>query len=130
MNKKIFFRTLLFAFIGWSLCGAVMGIGTQITNLDNTLIIHLIAAPVIFIVLSIIYFKSADSFNVLAVARFFTLFVILVDFFVVALLIEKNFDMFESAVGTWIPFILIYFSTYITGNVILRKRNEANHSNS
>jgi hypothetical protein len=35
--------------------------------------------------------------------------------FVVALLIERSFKMFESIVGTWPPFLLIFISTWWTG---------------
>jgi hypothetical protein len=44
--------------------------------------------------------------------------VILLDFFVVALLINRSFDMFFSPIGTWIPFILIYSSTYLVGRSV------------
>ena len=36
-------------------------------------------------------------------------------FFVVALLINRSFEMFASLLGTWIPFALIFLSTYLTG---------------
>jgi hypothetical protein len=43
----------------------------------------------------------------------FDVFVIAVDFFVVALIISRSFDMFASLLGTWIPFALIFSSTYL-----------------
>jgi hypothetical protein len=43
------------------------------------------------------------------------------DFFIIALMIEKSFDMFKSILGTWIPFILIMLSTYLTGIYSLKK---------
>ncbi len=33
----------------------------------------------------------------------------------VAPVFEKSYDMFRSLIGTWIPFILIFISTYLTG---------------
>jgi hypothetical protein len=47
-------------------------------------------------------------------------FVIIVDFFIVALLINKSLDMFASLLGTWIPFVLIFTSTYLTGLYTLK----------
>jgi hypothetical protein len=41
--------------------------------------------------------------------------VIAMDFFVVAMLINRSFEMFASLLGTWIPFALIFASTYLTG---------------
>jgi hypothetical protein len=43
------------------------------------------------------------------------------DFFIVAMLINKSFEMFTSLLGTWIPFALIFISTYLTGNVIVQR---------
>ena len=37
------------------------------------------------------------------------------DFFVVALIINRGLEMFASLLGTWIPFALIFTSTYLTG---------------
>jgi len=48
-------------------------------------------------------------------AIIFVSFVIAVDLFIVALLIQRSFEMFTSVLGTWIPFILIFVSTYLTG---------------
>ncbi len=40
------------------------------------------------------------------------------DFFVVALLINRSLEMFASPLGTWIPFALIFVSTWLTGLVV------------
>jgi hypothetical protein len=48
-------------------------------------------------------------------------FVIAMDFFVVALLINRSVEMFASARGTWIPFALIFAATYVTGMYATRK---------
>lgn len=123
MNVKKIIRVILFSLIGWGLCGAVMAIGREVTTIENTLTIHLVMAPIIFVVLSLMYFKGQDVFSPLATARIFTVFVFLIDFFVVALLIEKSFEMFRSATGTWIPFVLIYLSTFYTGNWIVKRKS-------
>jgi hypothetical protein len=47
--------------------------------------------------------------------------VITVDFFVVALLINRSMNMFASLLGTWIPFALIFISTFVTGLYALKK---------
>jgi hypothetical protein len=54
-------------------------------------------------------------------ALIFVGFVIAVDYFVEALIINRSFDMFASLLGTWIPFALIFSSTYLTGNYVVRK---------
>jgi len=109
------FTLLALAFVGWALCGATMGIGLALTTMENTLIIHAVAAPIIFAAISVFYFKKMAYTTPLQTAIIFMSFVIFMDIFIVALMIEKSFDMFRSLLGTWIPFALIFTSTYLTG---------------
>lgn len=115
MKPKRVFTLLIFALIGWVCCAAIMGIGMRVLTVETTLIIHLIGAPIIFTIISLVYFKKYNFTSPLQTAVFFVFFIIVVDFFVVALLINKSFEMFTSPIGTWIPFVLIFLSTYITG---------------
>jgi hypothetical protein len=101
--------------MGWGLCGMTMGVGMKVTTLESALILHAIAAPVIFTVLSLIYFHRFGSWSPLRTAAAFLGVVVVMDVFVVALLIERSFAMFESILGTWLPFLLIFISTWWTG---------------
>lgn len=109
------FIVSIYAFIGWTMCGAVMFIGTAVTSEFVALIIHAIAAPIIFAVVSSFYFKKYDFTTPLETAALFVAFVVIMDFVVVALLINKSLAMFGNVLGTWIPFALIFISTYYTG---------------
>ena len=115
MNLRKLITILVHALIGWALCAATMGVGIATTSLENTLIIHAIGAPVFFVVVSLIYFNKFSYTTPLQTALMFVGIVIIVDFFVVALLINKSLEMFASLLGTWIPFALIFTSTYLTG---------------
>jgi len=106
---------LVHAFAGWGLCGAIMGIGMGVTSLEDTLIIHAIGAPIIFVIISLIYFKKFNYTTPLQTAIVFVFFAVFMDVLVVSLLINKNFEMFASILGTWIPLALIFISTYLTG---------------
>ena len=112
---------LVFAFIGWAACGVTMGVGMALTSIDATLIIHAIGAPIYFIILSLIYFKKFNYTKPIATAALFISFVIIVDFFLIALIINKSLDMFRSFLGTWLPFILIFVSTWTTGKLVTRQ---------
>ena len=57
-------------------------------------------------------------------ALIFVGFVAIVDFFVVALLINKSLEMFYSFLGTWIPFALIFLSTYFKGLIFVEARKD------
>jgi hypothetical protein len=113
---------LLFAFIGWAICTVTMVIGMEVTTIENALIMHAIIGPLGFIILSIIYFKNFDYTTPLQTAIIFVSFVIIVDFFLVALIINRSLDMFISPLGTWIPFALIFITSYLTGLFIIRNK--------
>jgi len=122
MNAKNIVILLIFSLIGWALCGGVIAVGRSLTTMEATLIIHAVAVPIIFTILSWIYFKKFNYTSSLTTALFFLGVVLFMDFFLIALFIEKSFDMFKSAIGTWIPFALIVLSTYITGLIVKLKK--------
>jgi hypothetical protein len=113
------------AFVGWALCGVTMGVGMKVTTLEGALILHALAAPVIFTALSLVYFRRLGSWSPLRTAAAFLGVVVVMDILVVALLLERSFAMFESILGTWLPFILIFVSTWWTGLTVRRASNRA-----
>lgn len=107
--------------VGWALCGAIMFIGMAVTDIQTVLIVHAVGAPVIFTLISLFYFSKFNYTSPLQTGLIFFFIVILMDFFIVALIINRSFDMFRSPLGTWIPFGLIFLSTYLTGLLIERQ---------
>ncbi len=77
-----------------------------------------------FTLISLNYFKKFNYTPPLQTALIFVSFVIFVDFFLVALIINRSLDMFKSLLGTWIPFILIFTSIYLTGFFTTNKSNK------
>jgi len=67
------------------------------------------------------YFREFHHIAPLQTALIFVGFVIAMDFFVVALLINRSVEMFASGLETWIPFALIFAATYVTGMYATRK---------
>ncbi|MGD9092125.1 MAG: hypothetical protein PVF74_04730 [Anaerolineales bacterium] len=118
MNTKKIIIILVHALIGWALCTATMMIGMATMTIENTLIVHAIGAPIFFSILSLIYFTKFNYTTALQTALIFVAFVIVVDFFVIALMINRSLEMFTSPLGTWIPFALIFASTYIVGTLV------------
>jgi hypothetical protein len=108
------------AVVGWALCGATMGLGRKLSSLHNALIAHAIAAPIVFAIVSAIYFRGFGGTGPAATAAAFVAIVALLDVFVIALLVERSFDMFRSFVGTWLPFALIFVASWLTGVVVGR----------
>jgi hypothetical protein len=116
---------LAHAFVIWVLCSATMGIGMAVTPLETALIIHLVAAPIIAAAVSWVYFTRFSHATPMQTALVFVVLVILMDFFVVALLVQKSLDMFKSFIGTQLPFGLIFTATYIVGIYITRRQAAA-----
>jgi hypothetical protein len=81
-----------------------------------------VGAPIFFTVVSLVYFNRFRYTTPLQTALIFVGLVIGMDFFVVALLINKSLDMFTSPLGTWVPFGLIFVATYLTGLVCAQQR--------
>jgi len=93
-------------------------------SIENALIVHAIGAPIFFTILSLVYFNKFNYTTPLQTALIFVSFVIIVAFFVVALLVNRSLEMFASLLGTWIPFALIFTSTYVTGMLTVRRSKQ------
>lgn len=124
MNTKKIIIILAHAFVGWALCTAAMVIPMVLISVESALIIHAIGAPIIYTTISLVYFNKFNYTRPLQTALIFVSFVIIVDFFVVALLINRSLEMFASPLGTWIPFALIFISTYVTGLLTVRSSKQ------
>jgi hypothetical protein len=107
-----------FALVGWGLCGATMGIGMAVVGLKVALVVHAVAAPVIFAAISLVYFRRFAYTTPLTTATVFVAIVVFMDVGVVAMLVQRSFEMFASFLGTWLPFMLIFASTYLTGVIM------------
>ncbi len=105
------------ALIGWIVCGAIIGLGETLTTAENTLIIHAILVPFVFGLISLIYFKKFNYTTPLETAFIFLLFVVVLDAVVAAQFIEKSYRMFLNPLGTWLPFLLIFLTTYFVGRL-------------
>ncbi len=120
MKKLII--TLGYALILWALCGATIAIGRSLTGMETVLIIHGIAAPVFASIISFIYFRHLRDTSPIKTAAIFLLVIIIMDAGLVAPVFEKSYAMFTSFIGTWLPFILIFLSVYLTGKLVRMKK--------
>ena len=110
------------ALVGWALCAATMGIGMAVVGLPEALVIHAVAAPIIFAGISVVYFRRFAHAKPLTIAAAFVAIVVFMDVLVVAMLVQRSFAMFTSFLGTWLPFLLIFVSTFLTGAVVRREK--------
>ncbi|HTP26669.1 MAG TPA: hypothetical protein VMK12_13575 [Anaeromyxobacteraceae bacterium] len=119
---RVVITLVLHALVIWGLCGATIGIGMSVTSRGNALVVHAIAAPVIAAIVSFVYFRRFNYTRPLVTASVFLVVVALVDLFLVAMVINHSFEMFRSAIGTWLPFALIFAVTFVVGTVLRRSR--------
>lgn len=84
----------------------------------TALVVHALGAPVIFAAITAHLFLRHGGRPPLVVATFFTALVTTLDTLIVAWLIQGNFDMFASVLGTWLPFALIFGSVFLTGSLL------------
>ncbi len=114
-NQHATFGAIAFGAVGWAICGASIAIGFAVTSEFGALVLHAIAAPVIFAALSWLYFRRFAYVAPLRPAVLFVAVAISLDVVIVALLVERSFEMFESILGMWLPFGLIFAASWATG---------------
>jgi hypothetical protein len=102
-----------------------MGIGMNVTSVDTALWIHLAAAPVFSWAVSSHYFRRYGYTSALVTALAVVGSIVFLDFFLVALVINRSLDMLRSVRGTWLPFLLIFMSAYAAGVTAGRGKDAA-----
>jgi menaquinone-dependent protoporphyrinogen oxidase len=111
-------RMVAYAAAGWALCGATMMTLLHVVGLTAALVLHAIAAPLIFIVLARRYFRARGARDPLPTAVSWTATVALLDLVVVGGAVQHSLDMFKSIPGTWLPFALIFLAAWATGEIM------------
>lgn len=104
-----------YATAGWAICGALIAVGRRFLSIEATLDVHAIGAPLAFALLSWRYHRRHGFTSPPVTAGVFVGLVMALDLFVVAMAIERDFAMFRSFVGTWLPMMLIFAATYWAG---------------
>jgi len=85
-----------------------MAVGRKRLGLERTLIVHAVGAPAIFLLLGLLAGVLRPDLSPLATAAVFLATVVAFDALIVAPFMERSYAMFRSALGTWIPFGLIF----------------------
>lgn len=106
------------ALLGWALCAGAVSIGLITTPLAEALVIHAVAAPILFAFVSVVYFQRFAYTTPLHTAFIFACVVFVLDFFVADVFLNQNLSLRASLLGLWIPAILIFTATHITGLLV------------
>lgn len=105
----------------WAYCGGLIAVGQLVMSMDATLVFHAIGAPIGAAVAAWAYHRFFGHFSPFATALAFLGTAVFLDVFVVAMLVEKSFEMFASLIGTWIPLTLIFLFAFAVGRLAQRQ---------
>ena len=111
--------------VAWALCGAIMLVGRELWSIETALIVHALGVPVVFTLVSLSYFAFFAYTTPVRTATIFMVSAILLDLVVVATFVEKSYEMFASVLGTWIPFALMFTTTYVVGSLVAGRRQRS-----
>ncbi len=95
-----------------------MGLLLATHRLGIALALHALAAPLIFTVVARHYFRLPAAREPKPTAFAFVGLVAVLDLVVVAGWIQHSLVMFGSISGSWLPFVLIFVATWVTGEVM------------
>jgi len=118
MQSRKLIITIEHALVGWALCAATLSLGKAVAPLQTALTVHALAAPIFFILVSLVYFTRFKDATPGQTALIFAAVMIGADVLIVALLINRNLEMFTDLPGTWIPYASILAATYLTGRCL------------
>jgi menaquinone-dependent protoporphyrinogen oxidase len=106
---------------GWALCAALMVLLLNTLPVLAALVIHAIAAPLIFSAVALLYFRNRGAREPLPTAIAWTSIVMALDAVVISGVVQHSFAMFASVAGSWLPFALIFAAVWGTGYVMLMR---------
>lgn len=108
-------RLIAHGVAGWAACAAVLMLLLAITSTNTAIILHTIAAPIIFAIVSQRYFAARGTREPILTAAAFTAIVAILHLVVVSGLFIGSFAMWRTVTGMWLPLALVFFATWITG---------------
>jgi menaquinone-dependent protoporphyrinogen oxidase len=108
-------RLLGYAVAGWALCTATIAPLLILSSTRAALVVHAIAAPILFGLVAYRYFAARGARGPLTTATTFVLVAIALDLGIVAGAVERSLAMFGSFVGVWLPLGLSFLVTWTIG---------------
>jgi menaquinone-dependent protoporphyrinogen oxidase len=111
-------RLVAHAATGSAACAAVMAGLLVASGPRVAIVLHAIAAPLIFAAIARHYFAARGARSPLTVAIVFTAIAAAVDLGLVAGLIQRSPAMLGSAGGAWLPLALIFVATWSCGAIM------------
>lgn len=111
-------RLLAYGVVGWGLCAALTMALSQLSSIGVALVARAVFAPLVFLSISIRYFHPAGAREPLPTALFWSAIIAVLDAALVVGAVNGDFAKFTSIVGTWLPYSLVFVTTWLTGGLM------------
>ncbi|HEY6006668.1 MAG TPA: hypothetical protein VIV57_27555 [Anaeromyxobacter sp.] len=119
---------LAWAVAAWLACGLTFAAGRAALGVNAAIAIHLVAAPLIGAAATRLLWRHPRHPGIAATALTLAGAAALLDAIVVAPFLERSYEMFSSAAGTWIPLALILLASAATAARLARRSPDAVHA--
>ncbi len=113
-------RLLAHGVAGWAVCAAILALLAGRVPFGAVLALRDFAAALVFIAVSMSYFRKPDAYPPLGAAFGFAGIVFALDLVVVAGLVQRSAAMLASPSATWLPLALVFLATWGTGQSLER----------
>jgi len=110
-------RLAAYGLAGWALLAIAMLGLTPLVSAGFAVTIHFILAPLVFAALAASYFKAPGAWEPMPTAGIFTAIVVALDALLLAWLSTEGFALFANVWATWVPYVLIFVATWMTGSI-------------
>ncbi len=111
-------RLLAHGVLGWALCAALTVALSRLGSLGVTMAVRAFFAPLVFLAISIRYFHPDGAREPLPTALSWSVILAVLDAAVLAGAMSYGLSMFTSIVGTWLPYSLVFLTTWLTGGLM------------
>ena len=105
----------LCAFVGWSLRLMTIGVGADFTTYTTALLLQSALVVVIFSAIGFLYSSASGTVSPRNAALAMLGAVVGFDFFLIAVLVNRDLAIYARPLATWIPYALIGLSTWLGG---------------
>jgi menaquinone-dependent protoporphyrinogen oxidase len=105
-------------FVGWALAAGLLAILLRFVSPAVSVAVHDVAAPVIFTLVSLHYFRARGAREPLFTAASFTVFAALFDVLLAGGASMRGLSTLASLTGTWLPLLLVFLATWATGSLV------------
>ena len=111
-------RLALHGAVGWGACAATMGLLLATLPLHAALLVHGLVVPVLFGGVAQHYFREPGARDPLPAALGFVAVTALLDLVFIGGVVHRGVAIFGSVAGTWVPFLLVFVTTWCVGEVM------------